>query len=159
MLLHFAYGTNMDRALMPVRCRGAQALGIATLAGWRLVVTVDGYVSIVPRLGACVHGVLWQLTPRDLAALYIYEAVATGLYRQRMVSVLAGRRRQTACVFVGRSLAPGRPRPGHLPLVIAAAQDWNLPSGYLAQVRRWAGTGWQGARAPESAEVGGACHD
>jgi Gamma-glutamyl cyclotransferase, AIG2-like len=153
---YFAYGTNMDRALMRLRCPGAHALGTAALAGWRLVVTVDGYVSIVPRPGACVHGVLWRLTPRDLAALNAYEAVAAGLYRQRLLSVSACGKRQLAHTYVGRSATPGAARPGHLSMVIAAARDWSLPPAYIAQLRRWSGSGWHGARAPESGEVGGA---
>jgi hypothetical protein len=152
MSLYFAYGTNMDRAVMRLRCPGAQALGVAALAGWRLMVTVDGYVSIAPRLGACVHGVLWRLSPRDLAALNSYEAVGAGLYRLRLLPVFAESRQRAARVYVGRSVTPGRPRPGHLPLVIAAARDWGLPQRYVAQMRRWIGKGWQSARARESGE-------
>jgi gamma-glutamylcyclotransferase (GGCT)/AIG2-like uncharacterized protein YtfP len=156
MSRYFAYGTNMDRALMRPRCPGARALGTAALVGWRLVITVDGYVSIVPRPGACVHGVLWRLTPRDLVALNAYEAFTAGLYRQRLLSVSAGGKRQLARIYVGRCATPGASRPGHLSTVIAAAQDWSLPPVYIAQMRRWSGSGWHGARAPESGEVCGA---
>jgi hypothetical protein len=44
--LHFAYGSNMSRALMGARCRDAQALGTATLVGWRFVINPDGFDSI-----------------------------------------------------------------------------------------------------------------
>ena len=48
MTLHFAYGSNMSRALMGARCPGAMALGVATLAGWRFVINPDGVGSIAP---------------------------------------------------------------------------------------------------------------
>jgi len=137
MTLYFAYGTNMDRGSMRLRCPGANAVGTGMLAGWRLLVTVDGYVSIMRRQGACVHGVLWRLTSRDFAALDAYEAVAAGLYRRRALPVLADGRRQWAQVYIGRSNVPGRPRSGHMALVVTAARDWSLPAAYLDEMRQW----------------------
>jgi gamma-glutamylcyclotransferase (GGCT)/AIG2-like uncharacterized protein YtfP len=152
MTLYFAYGTNMDRASMRLRCPGARAIGTGILSGWRLLVTVDGYVSIARREG-CVNGVLWRLTSRDFAALDAYEAVAAGLYRRRALPVLAEGRRQWAQVYIGRSNAPGRPRPGHMMLVVTAAREWNLPAAYLDEMRQWAGPARMGARARESGEI------
>ena len=138
MTLYFAYGTNMDRAGMRLRCPTARALGTGMLEGWRLFVMRDGYVSIAPQAGACVHGVLWRLGPRDLAALDAYEAIDAGLYRREVLQVLHEGRHTPAEVYVGGDNAEGRPRPGHLPLVIAAAQSWGFPADYLDEIRRCA---------------------
>ena len=46
MTLHFAYGSNMSRALMRRRCPGARGLGPARLEGWRYIITRDGYASL-----------------------------------------------------------------------------------------------------------------
>src|SRR5262249_52181728 len=86
-MLHFAYGSNMDRAAMRRRCPDASAVGVAWLDNWRFIVTRDGYASVVPAAGATVHGVLWRLTPRDLVAVNAYESVDSGLYVRRMLSV------------------------------------------------------------------------
>ena len=51
MTLHFAYGSNMSRVLMAARCRGAEAIGIAVLSGWRFVINPEGFGSIAPRPG------------------------------------------------------------------------------------------------------------
>ena len=51
MTLHFAYGSNMSRALMAARCQGAAAVGIAVLSGWRFVINPEGFGSIAPRPG------------------------------------------------------------------------------------------------------------
>ena len=64
---------------MQARCRDAQALGIATLAGWRFVINREGYGSIAPRPGGRVLGVLWRLSARDLAAINAYESVVDRL--------------------------------------------------------------------------------
>ena len=76
------------------RCPGATALGTARLAGWRYVIAA-GYGSVARASGRSVFGVLWRLTPRDLAALNIFESLDSGLYRRGMLTVQAGRRAQT----------------------------------------------------------------
>jgi hypothetical protein len=50
-----------------------------------------------------------------------------------------------ALVYVGRSRVPGRPRPGSLEDVLAAARDLNLPPAYVRALARW-GPGGPGAK-------------
>jgi len=144
----------MSRALMRARCRAAAALGTAQLAGWRFLITQDGYASIEPAAGEVVHGVLWRLTPRDLAAIVAYEALAVGLYRRRALAVRtdAGRRVQ-ALTFIARATGEGRPRAGYLDLVVAAARDWGLPDGYIRVLARRSRSRWRGPRAAEIGEL------
>ncbi len=42
-MLHFAYGSNMHRAVMRRHAPQAEPLGAARLAGFRFVITTDGY--------------------------------------------------------------------------------------------------------------------
>src|SRR5262245_27017457 len=154
MTLHFAYGSNMSRGLMRARCRDAQALGLATLTGWRFVVTPEGVGSIAPRSGALVHGVLWRLTPRDLAAVNAYESLDSGLYLRRRLTVRHGDGRQAALVYIARQRGEGTPRPGYISLVVEAAREWELPESYIRSLQRWSPSGWSGARARESGEFG-----
>ncbi len=141
MALYFAYGSNMSRALMRPRCPAAREVGCAELPGYRFVVTADGYASIVQAPGARVHGLLWRLGVRDLASLHAYENVAGGLYRIETVAVRVGARRLPALVYIARSRARGRPRPGYLALVLAAAQEIRLPSAYRRSLARLAPSG------------------
>jgi gamma-glutamylcyclotransferase (GGCT)/AIG2-like uncharacterized protein YtfP len=153
-MLHFAYGSNMSRALMGARCPGAEALGTATLAGWRFVINPEGFGSIAPRQGSLVHGVLWRLTARDLAAINAYESVDTGLYIRRRLPVRCGERQTTALVYITRRQGEGTPRPGYIALVVAAAREWELPDAYVRTLARWAPSGFRGIRAPDTGEVG-----
>lgn len=152
MTLHFAYGSNMSRALMRRRCPTARELGRARLPGWRFVVTRDGYASIEPAPGAVVEGVLWRLGPRDLAALNAYESIDSGLYRRVRLPVVFAGRRVPALVYRARERRRGRPKPGYQESIIAAARDWNLPRDYVRALERWA-PGWRAARAVETGEV------
>src|SRR5262249_24386662 len=103
------------------RCPGACGLGPARLDGWRFVITRDGYASLVHDSGARVHGVLWRLTPRDLAALHAYEQRA---YLRPIVPGLPGARRRPAVVYLAPERGGGTARPGYQELVVAAACEW-----------------------------------
>jgi len=151
-MFHFAYGTNMSRALMRRRCPGAAPLGIARLAGWRFLITRDGYASVTPAAGNEVHGVLWRLQPRDLAALNAYESLDSGLYTRRTMSVMHEGRRVAALVYVARETVPGGPKPGYQDIVVAAAREWQLPETYIRALERWL-PGHAGARAVETGDV------
>jgi gamma-glutamylcyclotransferase (GGCT)/AIG2-like uncharacterized protein YtfP len=153
MTLYFAYGSNMSRALMRPRCPTARELGVAELAGHRFVITTDGYASILRAPGASVHGVLWRLGPRDLAALNAYESLASGLYRIETLPVRLGARRLAALVYVGRSRAPGLPRPGYLERVLAAAEELALPAAYRKSIARLLPSGLRASRAPDAGEA------
>jgi hypothetical protein len=136
MMLHFAYGANMSRTVMRKYAPQARALARAELPGFRFVITADGYASVVPAPGPSVHGVLWRITPRDRALLDAWENVAAGLYGARMLTVRSERGPVPALVYVARPAGEGRPRPGYMELVIAAARDWNLPASYIRELER-----------------------
>ena len=108
MMLHFAYGSNMSRAQMGVRCPGAKALGTATLRA--LAVRHRGAVAMARSRrapGAFVHGVLWRVGARDLAAINAYENLDSGLYVRRIVPVRHGARLLPALVYILRRHGEG----------------------------------------------------
>jgi gamma-glutamylcyclotransferase (GGCT)/AIG2-like uncharacterized protein YtfP len=152
MTLYFAYGANMERVAMRARCPAAAALGSARLSDWRYVIA-SGYGSVARASGAEVFGVLWRLTPRDLAALNIFESLDSGLYRRATLTVELDGRRARALVYVGRQRGRPRPMPGYQERVIAAATEWQLPRRYIAALRRLA-PGYRGARPAETGEIG-----
>jgi hypothetical protein len=156
MTLYFAYGSNMSRSGMAGRCPYAAALGVATLADRRFVIGVDGYASVMPAGGAAVVGVLWRLSARDLAALNVYESLASGLYTRRRLMVRHNRRAVSALVYVARGRGASRPRPGYMERVVEAAREWNLPADYIGALRRWIPAG---QRVAPAAEIGGPRHE
>jgi cation transport regulator ChaC len=154
MTLHFAYGSNMCRAAMRRRCPGAIALGPAILDGWRFVIGMGGHGSIEPQPGGVVHGVLWRLGARDLAAINAYESVDTGVYLRRILPVRRGARLQPALVYIVRRPGHGKPRPAYLQMIVAAARAWKLPQHHIRSLQRWSPCRLVGARAKETGEVG-----
>ena len=137
---------------MARRCGGAMPLGPAVLRGWRYVIA-EGYGSVAPAPGMCVFGVLWRLTPRDLAALNIFESLDSGLYRRAMLTVELGGERARALVYVGRKGGRRGAMPGYQERIVAAAEEWRLPKRYIAELRRLA-PGYRCARPAETGEIG-----
>ncbi|MEE2681551.1 MAG: gamma-glutamylcyclotransferase family protein [Planctomycetota bacterium] len=106
---YFAYGANLDRAAMARRCPGARVRQRAVLADHALVAMREGWLSIAPRPGSQVEGLLWELDPEHLIALDEYEEVASGLYvhEMRAVEIIDGTCVE-ALVYVGENAGPGR---------------------------------------------------
>jgi gamma-glutamylcyclotransferase (GGCT)/AIG2-like uncharacterized protein YtfP len=155
-VLHFAYGSNMNRMMMGWRCPGARFEGRAVLPGHRFIIMRHGFATIVPTRGAVVHGVLWRLTPRDLAALHAYENIDAGLYRAVTKVVVAERRRIPALVYEANNRAQGRPKSGYMDVVTTAARDAGLPPPYIRGLVRIAPAP-TGRFAPALRRRSGAC--
>jgi hypothetical protein len=150
MTLYFAYGSNLSCAAMAGRCPGARAVGPARLDGYRFFVGIDGWGSVAASPGDAVHGVLWRLTPRDVAALHAYELLHKGLYDVRTLPVRSGTALKPAMLYRLRRRAPGVPKPGYVEMIAAAARAWKLPEDYIRSVERWSVSRWTGTRRIES---------
>ena len=153
MTLYFAYGSNMNRAAMARRCAGARAVGPATLDGYKFFVGIDGWGSVKPQRSERVHGVLWRLTARDIAALHAYELLHQGLYDVRRLPVRSGAQRRTAMIYLLRRRAAGKPKPGDVEMIAASARTWKLPEAYIRSVERWSVSRWTGARLVDAGEL------
>jgi hypothetical protein len=153
MTLYFAYGSNMHRAAMQARCPAARVVGPALLDGYRFFVGIDGWGSVKPAPGSKVHGLLWKLTPRDIAALHAYELLHAGLYDVRHLGVRKGARRVTAMIYLLRRKAAGRPKPGYVEMIAAAARGLKLPEPYIRSVERWSISRWTGGRIIDFGEL------
>jgi hypothetical protein len=57
-------------------------------------------------------------------------------------------------VYLLRRRQPGRPKPGYVQAIAAAARDWRLPEPYVRAVERWSRSRFAGARTIEAGEVG-----
>lgn len=96
----------------------------------------EGYASVVRDHARAVHGLLWDLALRDVAALDRYEAVASGLYRKIVQPVVAAEGARRALVYVGGNAGPGRALPGYIESVVSAGQAVGLPACYIDELRQ-----------------------
>jgi cation transport regulator ChaC len=143
----------MDRAAMARRCPGATVLGRAVLNDHAFLISTDGYASVRPASGEVVHGIVWRLAPRDLAALSAYESLASGLYSAAIMTVQCEGRSVKALVYIGRSRSAGKPKRGYMESIVAAARDWRLPPDYIRRLSRWMPAGMGGTRELEPGDI------
>ena len=69
---YFAYGSNLNFEQMAYRCPEATAVGTAKLEGYELAFR-GGYLTILPKEGATVEGLIWSVSEQDEAQLDCYE--------------------------------------------------------------------------------------
>jgi len=124
----------MDVMGMAERCPGAALVGVTRLPGYRFVIARAGYASLEPDPAGDVHGVLWQLTTKDVEALDVFEGVQEGLYRKAVFSIDGG----PVLVYVPADRARGKPAAGYLAGVVAAARGRGLPEEYVRELEGWA---------------------
>ena len=80
---YFAYGSNLNFAQMAYRCPEATAVGIAKLDGYELAFR-RGYLTILPKEGASVEGLIWSITDHDESQLDCYEGYPTFYDKETM---------------------------------------------------------------------------
>lgn len=68
---YLAYGSNLDRKAMAVRCPGARVAGMAVLVDWKLVFKY--HADIEPCEGRAVPVLVWEIGERDEESLDFYE--------------------------------------------------------------------------------------
>lgn len=137
MPLYFAYGLNMDVAGMRERCPRSTPVSLARLPRHRFIVTTDGYASVVRDPRETVHGVLWDCALADIRTLDKFEDLASGLYVKISQPVIVEGGAKRALLYIGRSGTVGKPRPGYMEQVVAAAKEQALPEAYITSLNRF----------------------
>ena len=69
---YFAYGSNLNFGQMSYRCPEATVVGTAKLEGYELAFR-RGYLTILPKEGSTVEGLIWSVTEQDESHLDRYE--------------------------------------------------------------------------------------
>ena len=83
---YFAYGSNLNFEQMAYRCPEATVVGTAKLDGYELAFR-RGYLTILPKEGASVEGLIWSITDHDESQLDCYEGYPT-FYDKETVTVM-----------------------------------------------------------------------
>ena len=69
---YFAYGSNLNFEQMAYRCPEATVVGTAKLNGYGLAFR-RGYLTILPKEGASVEGLIWSVTDHDESQLGLHD--------------------------------------------------------------------------------------
>ncbi|MDD7811385.1 poly-gamma-glutamate hydrolase family protein [Mycobacterium sp. CSUR Q5927] len=139
--IYFAYGSNLCVQQMARRCPEASDPRPATLADHDWLINQRGVATVEPFPGSRVHGVLWRVSDRDLAALDSAEGVPVR-YRRDRLTVHTSDGPAPAWVYIDHRVQPGAPRDGYLERIIGAAVQHRLPPAWIEFLRRWDPLQW-----------------
>lgn len=120
MKLYFAYGANLNKSNMSLRCPDAVQVQPWYLQDYRL--SFSGVATIQPRLHSRVPGALWAISEQDEAALDVFEGYPT-LYRKEII----GQDGLEFMVYVMNSDEPWEPSVSYLSTIAEGYGDWSLP--------------------------------
>ncbi|MGB3486352.1 MAG: poly-gamma-glutamate hydrolase family protein [Mycobacterium sp.] len=150
--LYFAYGSNLCVEQMARRCPEAGSPRPATLADHDWLINERGVATVEPFVSSRVHGVIWDVSDRDLATLDSAEGVPVR-YRRDRLTLDTDTGPTQAWVYIDHRVEPGAPRPGYLERVIDGALHHGLPERWVEFLRRWDPIHWPrklGPAAPEA---------
>lgn len=139
--VYFAYGSNLCARQMAQRCPDATDPRRATLADHDWLINERGVATVEPFAGSEVHGVVWQLSDRDLATLDSAEGVPVR-YRRDRLTVRTEDGPSPAWVYIDHRSEPGPPRPGYLERILEGARDHGLPHRWIEFLQRWDPACW-----------------
>lgn len=125
--LYFAYGSNLSETQMTERCPGSVPLHAARLAGYRLAfgghsTRRNGGVATILSAAreVFVPGLLYRLTPQDLAALDGWEAYPRVYGRVQVSAEDATGTLWRALTYVLLDFFPNPPSPEYLGIIVEA---------------------------------------
>ena len=129
-MIYVAYGSNLNKAQMAMRCPKAECLGPWTLDGWRLV--FRGVADIVQDNALC-HVGLWRITDECEQALDRYEGFPT-LYRKHYFGPDQG---EPMMAYIMNSDSVSMPPSGYLDSIAEGYDDFGLPKSFLGEALDW----------------------
>lgn len=138
---YFAYGSNLCVSQMAARCPEATDPRPAVLNDHDWLINERGVATVEPFAGNQVHGVLWQVSDHDLAALDSAEGVPVR-YRRDRLTVHTDVGPSPAWVYIDHRVTPGPPRDGYLSRIIDGAGLHGLPQSWIDFLHRWDSTHW-----------------
>ena len=114
---YFAYGSNLNFEQMAYRCPEATVVGTAKLDGYELAFR-RGYLTILPKEGASVEGLIWSVTDHDESQLDCYEGYPTFYDKETVTMRLSCRGvwmpvslRSSSMMLTKNTAKPTRPEP------------------------------------------------
>jgi len=133
---YFAYGSNLWMKQMVSRCPDSRKIGRGVLHGYRWIINVHGYATIVAAPEEVVHGVVYTLSPRDEQNLDDYEEVASGLYQKYECPVELGEQVMNCLVYIDPVSREGVADAAYKARINYGLCDTALPESYVQSVIR-----------------------
>jgi len=144
---YFGYGSNMSSRTLQRRKVTPKNSQAAKLVGYKLAFTLEGATSVEPRFcniepdpNKSVHGVLHEITPKQMAQLYREEGDGKAYKKEPVEVITYLRKKVKAYAFILPLDHPNRkeesaPSKRYLGLLIHGAEESGVDVEYLNYLR------------------------
>ena len=129
-MLYIAYGSNINLPQMAFRCPHSKVVGTAMVKGWEL--EFRDVATIVPKPDTEVPVLLWELDPRDIPSLNIYEGYPR-LYRQEEIDVEVNGRSVKGMAYIMNDGRISPPSKGYLQTIWDGYRENGMDTSYLIE--------------------------
>jgi len=133
---YFAYGSNLSKRQMALRCPESNYLISGRLSGYSWLINSRGYASIKLSPNALVLGEIFTLSEQDIAFLDLYEHVAEGMYSKYILSIQTKKGIYDCLVYVASNNDIGKPQTEYIERINVGIKSANFPDDYVDQCIR-----------------------
>jgi gamma-glutamylcyclotransferase (GGCT)/AIG2-like uncharacterized protein YtfP len=130
---YFAYGSNLSKEQIALRCPESNYLISGRLSGYAWLINNRGYASVKPSPNAFVLGEVFSLSEQDIEYLDIYESVAEGMYDKYILSIQTEEGLFDCLVYIASNNDIGKPEVEYIERINAGIKSANLPKDYVEQ--------------------------
>lgn len=135
-MFYFAYGSNLWRKQMLLRCPRHTLIGLGCIKRWRWIITVRGYASIVRSESDYVLGTVYELSEADVRNLDRYEGVTQGDYYKEMIAGSVNGQIMNCLVYIDPVVKEGCPKKEYIARINDGIRDADLNNEYVVRYLR-----------------------
>jgi gamma-glutamylcyclotransferase (GGCT)/AIG2-like uncharacterized protein YtfP len=129
--LYFAYGSNLWREQMKLRCPNHRVIGTGVLKGYRWIISSRGYANIVKSKPDEVYGTVYEISGSDEHRLDCCEGVDNGKYRKEVIMIEINGQRYECLVYIDPVKEEGKAKKEYIEKINKGISDSNLPANYV----------------------------
>lgn len=137
-MLYFGYCTLLDTEEMKKYCPTATPAGVASLSGYKLcfgTYSTGGGCNLEEAAGNEMLGLLYEVTPKELAGLDAISGVDKGYYKRIDVEVIKNDQKIPAVTYViPEPGGPFHPPATYTRPILVGARALQLRQEYIAQL-------------------------
>ena len=126
--LYITYGSNINLEQMAFRCPHSRVVGTSEIKGYEL--EFRGVATIVPKKGATVPVLIWELDNRDLPTLNKYEGFPSFYRQEKMPFEMNGKSYEGMAYLMNRgTISP--PSQQYYNTILQGYRENGLDESYL----------------------------
>jgi len=133
---YFAFGSNLSKEQMIVRCPESEYLQPGRLDNYIWFINERGYANIKPSEGDFVLGEIFSLSEKDIKLLDVYESVDEGMYHHETFDIKTQEGCCDCLVYVDLNQVLGEPHFEYIKRINQGIESAGLPMDYVSKYIR-----------------------